>query len=260
MVGGELIEINNIDDFNSIIRPQNIPVHVVYEDKDILLINKENNIVVHPGAGNYTGTILNALLYRYPSIIQVTRAGIVHRLDKDTTGLMVIAKNILAYNNLLKLFKERKIIREYEAIVYGKFICDKGTINKPIRRHTIHRTSMTVHAMGKSAITHYIVIEKFKMYSRIRLRLDTGRTHQIRVHMAYINHPLVGDQKYRKVIPCVYDKSNNKLNDDLFFFKRQALHACMLQLYHPSTQERMTWNVPLPIDMTNLINILRKNE
>lgn len=260
MMGGELVKINNVNDFNETICPQDIPINIVYEDPDILVINKKSNMVVHPGAGNCSGTILNALLYRYPSMIQIVRMGIVQRLDKDTTGLMVIAKNIPAYNNLLQLFKERKITREYEAVVHGKFSCNKGMINKPIRRHTVHRTCMTIHAMGKSAITHYYIVEKFSMCTRIRLRLETGRTHQIRVHMAYIDHPLVGDQKYGKDVSCVCDISNNELYNYLRFFKRQALHACTLQLYHPSTREQMRWDIPLPIDIINLINILRKNE
>lgn len=134
MKGGELIEINNFNDFNEIVDPQDIPLNIVYEDKDIFVINKTSNMVVHPGVGNCSGTIANVLLYRYPPIIQVTRTGIVQRLDKDTTGLMVVAKNILAYNNLLQLFKERKVIREYEAVVYGTFFCNEGTIDKPERR------------------------------------------------------------------------------------------------------------------------------
>lgn len=259
MIGGELVELNNINDFKDIIYPQNIRIHIIYEDDDILVINKESNMVVHPGAGNRSGTILNALLYRYPSIAQVTRAGIVQRLDKDTTGLMVVAKNVFAYNYLLQLFKERKIIREYEAIVYGKFFFDKGVINKPIRRHAIHRTCMAVHDLGKPAITHYCIIEEFGMYSRVRLRLETGRTHQIRVHMTYIEHPLVGDQKYRKIVSYVNNISN-ELNNYLCFFKRQALHACMLQLYHPSTRKKMKWSIPLPDDMISLINVLRKTK
>lgn len=258
VIGGESVEIHDINDLNHTLFPQNIPIHVIYEDDDICVINKKNNMIVHPGAGNYSGTILNALLYRYPSIIQVTRGGIVQRLDKDTTGLMVVAKNIFAYNNLLTLFKERKVIREYEAVVCGNFNCDMGVINKPIRRHVMHRTCMAIHARGKTAITHYFIIEKLGMYSRLRLRLETGRTHQIRVHMAYIDHPLVGDQKYGKVITCINDDMSNELKDYLHCFKRQALHACVLQLYHPSTQEEMKWSIPLPEDMIRLINILRK--
>lgn len=259
MLGGELVAIENVNDCHENIYPQNIPINIVYEDNDILVINKEDNMVVHPGIGNYSGTILNALLYRYPSIIQVVRAGIVQRLDKDTTGLMVVAKNIRSYHNLLQLFKERKIIREYEAVVYGKFSCNIGVINQPIRRHNVHRTCMTVHAMGKPAITYYYIMETFGIhYSRIRIRLKTGRTHQIRVHMTYIDHPLIGDQKYRKFISYLHNISNCELNNYLCFFKRQALHACTLQLHHPSTRELMRWDIPLPKDIMHLINILRK--
>lgn len=259
MIGGEFIEIKDIVEIDNNIIPQDIPLEIIYEDNDIVVINKTKNMVVHPGAGNYSGTILNALLYKYPYITEVSRAGIVQRLDKDTTGLMVIAKNIIAYHNLLQLFKEKKITREYEAIVLGKFLHNKGTINQPIRRHAVHRTCMTVNPMGKSAVTHYFITESFSMYTRIRVRLETGRTHQIRVHMAYINHPLLGDHKYGKSTYFMKGVSD-EINDCLHMLNRQALHAATLQLYHPITKIKMKWDIPLPRDIITLINILRKNE
>ncbi|URJ29258.1 23S rRNA pseudouridine(1911/1915/1917) synthase RluD [Blochmannia endosymbiont of Camponotus modoc] len=260
MMGGEFIEIQDIVniDNNSIV-PQDIPLDIVYEDDDIVVINKAKNMVVHPGAGNHSGTILNALLYKYPAITEVFQSGIVQRLDKDTTGLMVVAKNMIAYHSLLRLFKKRKIIREYDAVVLGNFLHNEGTINQPIRRHAVHRTRMTVNPMGKPAITHYSITESFSMYTRIRVRLETGRTHQIRVHMAYINHPLLGDHKYGKSTYFIKGVSD-AVNDCLHVLNRQALHATTLQLCHPITRIKMKWDVPLPKDIIKLINILRKNE
>lgn len=264
IISGELIEIKNINKsniyHNNMIIPQNIYLHVIYEDNDVLVINKPSNMAVHPGAGIYCNTILNALLYRYPSSIEISnRAGIVHRLDKDTTGVMIIAKTDIAYNVLCQLFKNRKVYKKYEAVVFGRFSSNTGMIDKPIRRHTIQRTCMTVDITGKNAITRYSVIEEFNMYSRIFVYPETGRTHQIRVHMKYINHPLVGDQKYKKFMP-ISTKMSDKLQNYLRYFNRQALHACTLQLLHPITQVQMKWDAPLPKDMMFLINILKQNE
>lgn len=269
VIPGEIIEIKNIDNFdmdyhNSSLVPQNIILNIVYEDNDIVVINKPSNMVVHPGSGNYKNTILNALLYRYPSILKISkRAGIVQRLDKDTTGLMVIAKTHFAYHNLLVSFKMRQVIKEYDAIVFGHFDNSSGIINQPIRRHSVKRTCMTVHAFGKSAITQYYVIESFNnLYSRIRVILKTGRTHQIRVHLAYIDHPLVGDQKYNNKFsfdPELYSKLSSKLYTFLSCFRRQALHACTLQLIHPISKKKMRWHAPIPQDIQTLIKILRSS-
>ena len=178
--------------------PQDIALDIVYEDSDILVINKPRDLVVHPGAGNPDGTVLNALLHHYPEIADVPRAGIVHRLDKDTTGLMVVAKTVPAQTRLVEALQAREITREYEAVAIGTMTAG-GTVEEPIARHSTKRTHMAVHPMGKPAVTHYRIMEHFRAHTRLRLRLETGRTHQIRVHMAYISHPLVGDPLYAAV-------------------------------------------------------------
>lgn len=267
MLVGDVIEIKDIEqsviyyhNYNTVV-PQNISLDIIYEDDTIVVINKPINMVVHPGYGNYNNTILNALLYRYPSSINISeRAGLVHRLDKDTTGLMIIAKTNIAYMNLRELFKTRQVFKQYDAIVFGKFDHANGMINQPIRRHTIKRTCMTIHSLGKPAITHYSVIEIFDMYSRIRICTETGRTHQIRVHMAHIKHPIVGDQKYGGKSSFVNTKTSGKLNNYLHSFSRQALHASTLQLLHPVSKVMMKWSIPLPDDIVELIKVLRENK
>lgn len=236
-------------------QPQNIPLNIVYGDDEIIVINKPRDLVVHPGAGNPDGTVLNALLYRYPEIINVPRAGIVHRLDKDTTGLMVIAKTIPAQTHLVEALQLREITREYEAVVNGRMIAG-GTVDEPIARHPTKRTHMAIHPLGKPAITHYRVMEHFRAHTRLRLRLESGRTHQIRVHMAHINHPLVGDPVYGgrpRSVKGVSEEFRQVMNN----FDRQALHATMLRLYHPRTGIEMEWHADIPADMVILINILK---
>lgn len=190
MMGGE--ELHIIAEIEDEVRweAQDIPLNIVYEDDDIIVINKPRDFVVHPGAGTPDGTVLNALLHHCPSLAEVPRAGIVHRLDKDTTGLMVVAKTIQAQTRLVRALQKRKITREYEAIAIGK-MTGGGTIEKPIGRHATKRICMAVHELGKPAITHYRVAEHFRVHTRLVLRLETGRTHQIRVHMSYLTYPLV---------------------------------------------------------------------
>ncbi len=215
-------------------------------------------LVVHPGAGNPDGTVLNALLHHHPEIINVPRAGIVHRLDKDTTGLMVVAKTIQAQTHLVKNLQAREnFTREYEAVCNGTMTAG-GMIEKPIGRHATKRTHMAVHEMGKPAITHYRVAEKFRAHTRLRLRLETGRTHQIRVHMAYLNHPLIGDQLYGGR-PRPPRNATQGLTEQLREFKRQALHAIKLSIAHPITGEKMTWEAPVPEDMIKLVAALRED-
>ncbi|QBZ83390.1 Ribosomal large subunit pseudouridine synthase D [Hydrogenovibrio crunogenus] len=235
---------------------QDIPIDVVYEDDDILVINKSAGLVVHPGAGNPDGTLLNALLFHYEAIREVPRAGIVHRLDKDTSGLMVVAKNVPAQTHLVEQLQEHDVERVYDAIVVGKMISG-GTISKPIGRHPTDRKRMAVLTVGgKSATSHYRVLERFREHTRVRVKLETGRTHQIRVHMAYLGFPLIGDPVYggRLRIP---QQMMSEFADYLRGFKRQALHAGQLSLTHPRTGKTMKWKVSMPDDMLELIDILR---
>jgi len=234
---------------------QAIELDIVYEDDDILVINKQAGLVVHPGAGNADGTLMNALLHHCPNIEHVPRAGIVHRLDKDTTGLMVVAKTIPAQVHLVDAMQNREITREYEAICHG-IMTAGGTVDEPIGRHPTKRTHMAVTTSGRPAVTHYRVMEKFRAHTRLRLRLETGRTHQIRVHMTYINHPLVGDPVYAGR-PRPPRKASEELLGIFRSFKRQALHAAMLRLAHPITSEIMEWHAPIPDDMVQLTLALR---
>lgn len=236
---------------------QDIPLDIVYEDEDIIVINKPRDFVVHPGAGTPDGTVLNALLHHYPDIAEVPRAGIVHRLDKDTTGLMVVAKTVPAQTRLVRALQKRNITREYEAIAIGRMTAG-GKVDKPIGRHSTKRTLMAVAPMGKPAVTHYRVAEHFREHTRIRLRLETGRTHQIRVHMSYLQHPLLGDTAYggRARIPT---GASEELTEMIRGFDRQALHAVMLRFDHPVTGEELEFHAPVPDDMIEMTEALRKD-
>ena len=255
MYGGEIIAIDAEVEPELRFEAQNIKLDIVYEDDDILVINKPAGLVVHPGAGNPDGTVLNALLHHYPAIEVVPRAGIVHRLDKDTTGLMVVAKTIAAQTNLVEALQLREITREYEAVANGLMTAG-GIVDEPIGRHATKRTHMAVTFSGRPSVTHYRVMEKYRLHTRLRLRLETGRTHQIRVHMAHITHPLVGDPVYGGR-PRPPKNSTPELLTKLRSFKRQALHAAMLSLYHPITGELMTWHADLPDDFVELVELLQ---
>lgn len=256
--GGERIEIQADIESNERWMPQKMPLNIIYEDADILVMNKPAGLVVHPGAGNPDHTLLNALLDYYPDIAQVPRAGIVHRLDKDTTGLMVIAKTLPAQTGLVAALQARLVTREYEAIAVGHMISG-GSIDQPVARHTSKRTHMAVHASGKPAVTHYRIVQHFRAHTRLRLRLETGRTHQIRVHLSYIHHPLVGDPLYGQRLR--HPKGAlEELIETLRAFDRQALHASMLRLRHPVTQIEMEWYADLPQDMLDLISSLKTDQ
>lgn len=236
--------------------PQQIPLNIVYEDDDILVINKPVGLVVHPGAGNPDGTLLNGLLYAYPQLKEVPRAGIVHRLDKDTSGLMVVAKTIPAQTHLVEALQQHDVERIYDAIVVGKVISG-GTIKKNVGRHQTDRKRMAALVVGgKPAVSHYRVVERFREHTHVRVQLETGRTHQIRVHMSSIGFPLVGDPVYggRLRIP---KQMVPEFADYLRDFKRQALHAGQLSLDHPTTGKAMRWKASMPDDMLDLIDILR---
>ena len=257
MFGGEEIAIDTEIEAEVRFEAQDIPLNIVYEDDDILVINKPAGLVVHPGAGNPDGTVLNALLHHCPQLDVVPRAGIVHRLDKDTTGLMVVAKTIAAQTNLVESLQAREITREYEAIASG-IMTAGGVVDEPIGRHATKRTHMAVTFSGRPSITHYRVMEKFRLHTRLRLRLETGRTHQIRVHMAHITHPLAGDPVYGGR-PRPPKNASEELREMLRQFKRQALHAAMLSLYHPITGVQMTWHADIPADMVKLTDMLRED-
>ncbi|GLS82569.1 23S rRNA pseudouridine(1911/1915/1917) synthase RluD [Paraferrimonas haliotis] len=255
VVAGQRLSIDAVIEEEVRSAAENIELDIVYEDEHILVINKPAGLVVHPGAGNADGTVLNALLHHVPDIDTVPRAGIVHRLDKETTGLMVVAKTVPAQTHLVTALQAREITREYEAICNGLMTAG-GLVDQPIGRHPTKRTHMAVVVNGKPAVTHYRVAEKFRAHTRLRLRLESGRTHQIRVHMAHIKHPLVGDPVYGGR-PRPLKRAEESLREQLKGFKRQALHAAMLELAHPITGEVMQWHAPIPQDMTQLTEALR---
>ncbi len=229
---------------------QNIPLDICYEDAALLVLNKPVGLVVHPGAGQRDNTLLNALLYHCPSLSALPRAGIVHRLDKDTTGLLVVAKTLEAHHHLVQQLQQRSVRREYLAIVNGVPTAGRS-INLPLGRHPRIRTKMAVVPSGKVAVSHVRVIERYNKHALVRVSLETGRTHQIRVHMAHIHHPLVGD--------ALYGRAHDGLEKYALSIDRQALHATRLTLEHPETREQMTWEANLPEDMQAVLLGLRQN-
>ncbi len=234
------------------VRPENIPLDIVYEDGDLLVVNKPKGMVVHPAAGNYDGTLVNALLHHcgdsLSGINGVIRPGIVHRIDKDTSGLLIVAKNDTAHRHLAEQIKAHSFTREYRAVVYGR-IREDGTVDAPIARHSQDRKRMAVQQSpsARDAVTHYFVTRNFTGFTQLRLRLETGRTHQIRVHMAYIGHPVAGDPVYgpKKVITSLHG---------------QCLHAGLIGFIHPRTGAYMEFEVPLPPYFTDFLRTLRPEE
>ena len=238
--------------------PQNIEFEILYEDADVFIINKPADLVVHPAAGHSDGTLVNGLLARDPDLAQLPRAGIVHRLDKDTTGVMMVARNLTAHNWLVDQLQQRLVKREYIAVTQGVITAGR-TIETGIARHSQNRKKMAVSDQGKWAVTHFQVAEKFKHQSLIKVQLDTGRTHQIRVHLAHLQYPLVGDPVYggRLKIPA---GANAVLTECLKSFKRQALHAERLSFIHPSSSEMCSFEAPIPKDLNHLIDVLRNQD
>jgi 23S rRNA pseudouridine1911/1915/1917 synthase len=251
--GGETLDvIPQSDPAEQSHQAENIALDIVYEDDSILVINKPVGLVVHPGSGNWQGTLLNALLHHAPQLAGIPRAGIVHRLDKDTSGLLVVAKTLTAQTDLVRQLQARTVQREYLALVCGE-VTRNGKVDAPIDRHPAQRTKMAVVPDGKPAITHYSIEERFPGCTLLRCKLETGRTHQIRVHMAHIHHPLVGDSAYLKGA----QKCPAQMRTVLADFPRQALHAERLGLVHPETEEWMEWQVDLPADMQQLLKLIR---
>lgn len=237
--------------------PENIPLDILHEDDTLMVINKPAGLVTHPGSGNWTGTLLNALLHHAPQVANVPRAGIVHRLDKDTTGLLVVAKTLQAQTDLVRQLQARSVKREYLAIVEGCVMSD-GTVEAPIGRHPQQRIKMAVVGSGKEAITHYKILERLPHHTLVQCNLETGRTHQIRVHMQYIGHAMVGDATYGSKARVFKVKTeDDQIRAALQKFARQALHATKLALVHPQSGEMVKWEAPMPADMVELLHALR---
>ena len=255
--GGEVATLNAVLETQTHAEPEDIPLDVLFEDEHLLVINKPVGLVVHPGAGNSSGTLVNALLFRDPSVAALPRAGIVHRLDKDTSGVMVIARTLQAQTALVEQLSARQVHRQYLAVVVGALVAG-GTADAPIDRHPRDRLKMGVREDGKEAITHYRLRERFRAHTALECRLETGRTHQIRVHMAHLRHAIVGDQLYGGALKLPKGASD-ELVAALRGFKRQALHAETLEFVHPITGETVRNTAPPPEDMLQLLKALRED-
>ena len=256
--GGERLSLWPEVDLDERCLAQPIPLSVVFEDAEILVIDKPAGLVVHPAAGNRDGTMQNGLLHHDPALAGVPRAGIVHRLDKDTSGLLVVARTLGAHRSLVDQLARRSVKREYRALVRGCMV-GGGRVDAPIGRHPTQRTRMAVVAGGREAVTHYQVSRRFTAHTLLAVRLQTGRTHQIRVHMAHLKHPLVGDPVYsgRARLPA---GASERLRAELSGFSRQALHAARLGLIHPASGEMLEWESPLPADFAGLLEVLEQEE
>lgn len=244
--GGESVEVQPpaVDARTGLVLPEELDIPTVYSDDSLIVVNKPAGLVVHPGSGNWSGTLMNALLFHYAETAQVPRAGIVHRLDKETSGLMVVARTLMAQTDLVRQLQARTVSRRYYALVWGK-PAPKGCIEAPIGRHSTQRTKMAVVSQGREARTFYRVLAQFAACALVECKLDTGRTHQIRVHMAHIGHSLVGDP--------VYGRPPRNVAPELLNFPRQALHAHRLALQHPVSRQECAWKSELPDDMARLL-------
>lgn len=254
--GGEQIELNATIYEHSDDKPEDIPLDIIYEDEHLLVINKPAGLVVHPGAGNWTGTLVNGLLFHDAQLASLPRAGLVHRIDKDTTGLLVVAKTAEVQQDLSDQLKDKSVYRHYKALVVGRII-DGGTIDAPIHRHPYERTKMSVQDGGRDAVSHFSVKGHYAGYTLVDVQLETGRTHQIRVHMAHIGHPLVGDTTYAGGRQLVQGMSDD-IKALVKAFPRQALHAYQLGFIHPVTDEDVLFEAPIPDDMQGLLTALQE--
>ncbi len=255
--GGERVSLSVVQDTQTHALPEDIPLDVLFEDADVLVIDKPAGLVVHPGAGNPNGTLVNALLHRDPTLELLPRAGIVHRLDKDTSGAMVVARTLEAHTSLVAQLSARDVHRQYLAIVVGALVSG-GTATGAIDRHPRDRLRMAVREDGKDAVTHFRLRERFRTHTALECRLETGRTHQIRVHMAHLKHPIVGDPLYGGSFKLPKGASEEFIAG-LRGFKRQALHAEVLEFRHPITGEPVRCNAPVPADMQHLMGLLRED-
>ena len=257
IMGSEIVEIRAEEEELIKDLPEDIDIDIIFEDEDLIVVNKASNLVVHPGAGNKKGTLVNGLLAYNKNLSFLPRAGIVHRLDKNTSGLLISAKNESTYINLVRQLKERLISRKYLALVVGEPISG-GKIDEPLGRHPRFRTKQAVIKKGKNALTFYKIVEKYQGYSLLEASLSTGRTHQIRVHFSYLGYPIVGDNTYggkRKFPAGISEMTREKISQ----FPRQALHASKLQFRHPQTGNKVSLHAPLPRDMSDLISFLKRN-
>ena len=254
-IGSEIVTIKINQKQNTNWIAEEIILNIVYEDDDIIVINKPYGLVTHPGAGNWSGTLANALLHYDPQLSKLDRAGIVHRLDKNTSGLMVVAKNLQSQKNLVEQLQTHSVRREYSAIVYGHMISG-GTVNEPIGRDPKDRIKQAVTSIGKDAVTHYRIIDRYANHTHVKVILETGRTHQIRVHLSHIGYPLIGDLVYGGKLRFP-KKARIEIKDALKAFQRQALHSKQLSLNHPEDGRLMTWKVDLPDDMKKLLAVLK---
>lgn len=250
VLGGEKIVVNAELEPQIDWSAENIPLDLVHVDHDLIIVNKPAGLVVHPGHGNPSGTLVNALLSQFPELEEIPRAGIVHRLDKETSGVLAVARSLKAQANLVKQLKDRSMSRQYVALVYGH-PNKEGTIDAPMDRHRLQRTKMAVVYSGKPAVTHYRVTETTAHCAWVQVKLESGRTHQIRVHMTHIGHPLVGDPVYRQGRPGL-GRAAVAARDLIDQFPRQALHAQLLGLKHPSTLEMVQFEVPMAQDLAEL--------
>ncbi len=257
VIGGERVEVNAVLPEAVPVAPEVIDLHIAYQDRHLLVINKPAGLVVHPGAGNAAGTLQNALLHFDPKLAQLPRGGIVHRLDKDTTGLLVVARTLESHTALVRALEAREIEREYEAVCMG-VMTGGGSVDAPIGRHSVDRLRQAIREDGREAVTHYRVLHRYRGHTHVRLQLETGRTHQIRVHMAHVRYPLVGDRVYggRLLLP---KGASPELIEVLRAFKRQALHAARLAFAHPATSKPVEVTAPIPDDMRSLLDALAKD-